>query len=886
MRETRQAAGKDLDMSRFWRHMCLACTLAIGLSSAMAQEDDWPRTLPVNEGLVTIYPPQVDGMEGETVRYRAALAYRPMPDAEPIFGAGWFESKVDIDRSRRIVHPRDLKVVQTRFPEDIADLQNALADALVAESPGWNLDFSLDRLEADLQTVAAEQESLQELNTAPPDIVYRDHPALLVTLDGQPVLRAIEDSPYQAVINTPYPLIFDGQRYFLNVARDVWYRAERATGPFRFEATPPAGIAALVQQSAEDAAVEAPAEPVTAANAPEIVVATRPSELIVTDGPAVFVPLVDDLLVLQNSDDDVFMHVGSQQFYIVLAGRWYHAKSLDGPWSYRAANQLPPAFANIPRDSEQADALTHVAGTVEAQEAVLDAQVPQTAAVARGPADVEVTYDGEPDFRPVDGTDLEYAVNTGASVLQDSRRYYLVEDGVWYVSDSPNGPWQVSAWRPQAVSQIAPTSPVYHVKYVYIYESTPEVVYVGYTPGYLGSYPYYGTVVYGTGWYYRPWVSPYYYYPRPSTWGFHVSYNPWSGWGFGLSWNWGWGWAPYHTSYWSGGYWHQHHHWHHRHYGYWGPRGYRPRPAPYAHRGHDRSHGAPRGQEPYPNRYSERRGRHDENLYRSTDQRARLADQRDFRRPSNAPRYGPARRGDPVTGQAGPRQQRRDDSVFARNGNDRVTPSDLQLKARVRDANQAAVRSLMVADPDGKVRKKTRQPPKRDVAGIRGTAADTRSRNLAAAKPPATVRPDRENRNRYATSQPVKRDTRTAHEARAPLSATKPAMIDRSAGRQARPDAVRREPARPVSAPAYSARQPTAPPATDRRTAAVRSERAAVPKPPRSAPPPRPSEPRASRAANAPASVAQTSRQPAHRQDRGPRQRASGADNDRRQPPR
>jgi len=873
-------------MSRLWRHLCLACTLAIGLSSAMAQEDSWPRTLPVDDGLVTIYPPQVDGMEGETVRYRAALAYRPTPDAEPIFGAGWFESEVDVDRTRRIVQPRDLKVVRTRFPEGTGDLQAALAAALAAASPGWNLDFSLDRLEADLQTVNAEQKSLQELNTAPPDILYRDHPALLVTLDGQPVLRAIEDSAYQAVINTPYPLIFDGRRYYLNVARDVWYGADRATGPYRFEAAPPAGIAALVQPDAETAAVDAPAEPVTAANAPEIVVATRPSELIVTEGPAVFVPLVDDLLVLQNSDDDVFMHVGSQQFYIVLAGRWYHAKSLAGPWAYRAANQLPPAFANIPRDSDQADALTHVAGTVEAEQAVLDAQVPQTAAVARGAADVEVSYDGEPDFRPVDGTDLEYAANTGATVLQADRRYYLVEDGVWYVSDKPNGPWQVSAWRPQAVSQIAPTSPVYHVKYVYIYDSTPDVVYVGYTPGYLGSYPYYGTVVYGTGWYYRPWVSPYYYYPRPSTWGFHVSYNPWSGWGFGLSWNWGWGWGPFHTSYWSGGYWHQHHHWHHRHYGYWGPRGYHPRPAPYAHRGYQRGHGAARNHERYPDRYSEGRRGRNESLYRDPAQRARLADRRDFRRPANALRDGAGRAPDPAGGQTGPGRQNRGPAALARNGSERVTPSDLRLKAQVRDANQAAVRSLLVADPNGKVRRKARPQPKLEVDGIRGKPAATHHRNLAATRPKAAVRPDGDRGKNYAARQPVRREAPTTPVTIPAPGAANQRMNDERARRQARADTPRQQPTRPVSAPVHSPGRALAPPVTQRRSAPSPNQMAAAPRPGRSAPPPRPPEPRASRVRQSAGVVAQSSQQPGSRPDRGPRQRANREDSKRKQSPR
>ena len=52
----------------------------------------------------------------------------------------------------------------------------------------------------------------------------------------------------------------------------------------------------------------------------------------------------------------------------------------------------------------------------------------------------------------------------------------------------------------------------------------------------MWSYPYYGVPVYGTGWYYPPYFGRYY-YPRPPTWGFHVGYNPWTGWNFGMSWS-------------------------------------------------------------------------------------------------------------------------------------------------------------------------------------------------------------------------------------------------------------------------------------------------------------------------------------------------------------
>jgi len=536
----------------------------------------------VEQGTVTLYAPQVDEMTDEIVRFRSALAWRPEADADPVFGVGWFEADVAANRFAGTLHPLELRVTRTRFPADAPELTDSLAAALARPGVASGFTFSRDELQESLAGTQAEQRAAQELNTAPPKIIYRDHPALLVVLDGEPVLREIENSPLEAVINTPYPLIHDGRDYWLNVADGAWYRSRRATGPYAFASKPPADVAAAVRFEADaEAETAAPAEPITARNAPEIVVSTEPAELIVTEGPAAFVPLVDDLLVLQNSDDDVFMHVSGQHYYVVLSGRWYRSRSLNGPWTFHAAENLPPAFANIPLDSDQAGSRVYVAGTEEARDAVLDSQLPQAAVVERGTADVEVEYDGRPEFARVDGTDMVYARNTGSTVIRADGLYYLVEDGVWYVSASPYGPWDVATARPGQVRVILPSSPVYAVKYVYIYDYTPDVVYVGYTPGYLGSYVYYGTVLYGSGWYYRPWISPRYYYPRHSTWGFHVNYNPWSGWGFGLSWYWG----PFSVNYYSGGYWHHHHHWYHRHYArWWGPCGYRPSYGHYAHR--------------------------------------------------------------------------------------------------------------------------------------------------------------------------------------------------------------------------------------------------------------------------------------------------------------
>ena len=543
--------------------------------SARSQDLEWPRDLDIESGVLTMYQPQVDTLKDDILSFRAAVAYKKFGGSEPVFGAAWFKSRVEIDRETRMVHMVHLDVTDMRFPEGSEHVQGELSAYIKAGLPNWNVDFSLDDLLTSLEAAEEEIAAAQNLNMDPPVIIYRDHPALLVYIDGDPVMNEIENSTYQAVINTPYPLIYDGKRYYyLNAARDVWYKSGAATGPYDFEPKPPKDIAAMVDQSEAEEASE---EVVTSSNAPEIVVSTKPAELIVSEGEPDFEPLVDDLLVLKNSQNDIFMHVSAQDYYIVLSGRWFHAKSLSGAWTYKPSDQLPEAFGNIPPESKQADSRVYVAGTDEAREAVMDAQIPQTAAVKKGSVDIEVTYDGDARFDGIEGTSLASAENTASTVLKSGNSYYLVEDAVWYIGSSPTGPWRVAESRPADVDAIPSESPVYNVKYVYIYETTPEVVYVGYTPGYTGSYVYHTTIVYGTGWYYRPWVSPYYYYPRYGTWGFHISYNPWTGWGFGISY----GWGPFRIGFHSGGYWHRHHRWGHHHHGRWGPGGYRPRPVHY-----------------------------------------------------------------------------------------------------------------------------------------------------------------------------------------------------------------------------------------------------------------------------------------------------------------
>lgn len=265
-----------------------------------------------------------------------------------------------------------------------------------------------------------------------------------------------------------------------------------------------------------------------------------------------------NLLWASNTAADVFVETTSNDYYILIAGRWYKGPGINGPWSFVAANALPADFARIPKHGPASVALASVAGTPEAQEALIANTIPQDATISRtnGPK-FTPSFDGAPQYKTIAGTSLQYVVNSRTPIIViNPTSYYAVSRGVWFHSSALTGPWAVATSVPAVVYTIPTTSPVHYVTYVRIYGYTPQVVYVGYTPGYLGTVvsPD-GVVVYGTGYVYSPWIGTVW-YPPPVTWGIAAApvYNPAVGFAFGFGM--GLATAAWITPYWGGAYYH------------------------------------------------------------------------------------------------------------------------------------------------------------------------------------------------------------------------------------------------------------------------------------------------------------------------------------------
>jgi hypothetical protein len=538
--------------------------------AAPAPRDPWPRDVTLTGADALIYQPQIDSWTGNALAWRVAVALRPTGQKDETFGVLWGTARTDVDRVTRTVELNDLVVTKSNFPtlpdkgaQYLPGLRSALVSALQT--------MALDSLEASLAASKTVQPTGHAVRNEAPKVIVAYGPALLVPIEGKPVVREVPDTRFERVINTHAMLArtrFD-KTWYLHVY-DGWVSSSSLDGPWTQVGFAPLGLDDLANQLAQSGTVDlldggegATPKPALANGVPAIHVTEVPTELIVFKGQPNLLPITGTpLLWATNSATDVIVDTTNNAYYVLMAGRWFRAPGLGGPWTFVASNAVPPSFRQIPAKGTPASiVLASVAGTPQAQEAVIANSIPQTAAVARnGGPTFTPEFDGAPQWQPVAGTPLRYVANSKVPVIEvNPGAYYAVTGGVWFSASALTGPWVVATAVPGVIYTIPVSSPLHYVTYVHVYGYTGDVVYAGYTPGYLGTVvDTGGTVVYGTGYAYTPWIGGAW-YGAPVTYGVAAMpvYNPYVGFTFGFAMGltaayWAepyWGGAYYHAGY-------------------------------------------------------------------------------------------------------------------------------------------------------------------------------------------------------------------------------------------------------------------------------------------------------------------------------------------------
>ncbi|WP_172965416.1 LysM peptidoglycan-binding domain-containing protein [Candidatus Thiodictyon syntrophicum] len=508
--------------------------------------DPWPRKVQVDDRTLLVYQPQIVSWGGNELVLRAAVAVLPLGQGDEAFGVIEAQAQTQVDRVQRLLVLQGLKVTKADFPT-VPALAASLAPAVARQFGAQVRVIPLSRFEAALAATPIRPAAGVAVENPVPRIILSFEPAILIPIQGQPVLKGVPNTKFQRVINTRAVILTEGADgpYYLHLL-DGWVSAQSLAGPWTHAPITPAGmddiasrLAAAGQADLLNGHPSIPTMQLLAAGIPDIYVTETPAELIVFKGQPKLVPIAGTGLEwATNSSAQVIVDTSDNSYYALLAGRWYRAAGLQGPWSFVASTALPTGFKQIPVNSPAGAALAAVAGTPQAREALIANAIPQTAAVRRrGGPTFEPVFDGPATVSLLPGTDLEYVVNSETPIVRvGGATYYALQAGVWFESATLDGPWAVADSVPSAVYGIPPSSPLHFITYARVYGSTPEVVYDGYTPGYLGTVATTDdVVVYGTGYDYQPWVGDDW-YAAPETFGLAAEpfYNPRLGYGYGF----------------------------------------------------------------------------------------------------------------------------------------------------------------------------------------------------------------------------------------------------------------------------------------------------------------------------------------------------------------
>jgi hypothetical protein len=533
----------------------IACFLMALLVSfnAISQDLTWPKELTNGDSTLTMYQPQVESWENqETLDFRSAFKLSPN-GGNVVLGVLYLNAVTDVNTTTHEVLIKDIKYVKADFPSLSAD-SIQMMDKIVQTfiTPDRTVNIALEQIVA--CTPKSEPKKTVQVNNTPPVILYSFKPTVLLQLEGAVVKSGVTSTnkTLEYVINSNFPLFYNNSNatFYLYDGLE-WQKSQAVNGPYSFTSSLPKTLDTLANNS-NWTHLKSALPPVTTPNKnmPQIFYSDKIAVLILFEGVPVYSDIEGtSLKYATNTDSDVFYCDSTNKYYYLTSGRWFSASSLEGPWEF-ASNDLPKDFLKIPTTSPAASILAYVPGTDQAADAVMIAEIPTKIQVNAEEAaqNVHIQYAGTPEFKPIDSTNLQYAVNTTDKVIEvSSDSYYACVNGVWFDSATPNGPWAASADVPQVIYDMPTSSPVYNVTYV-TQTVSDGTVNSSYTAGYMGAYvtgmAVGAIVMSGSGYYYPP----YFYYPPmgypmcfgyPMTYGcyayhpyyyggvaYHTSYNP------------------------------------------------------------------------------------------------------------------------------------------------------------------------------------------------------------------------------------------------------------------------------------------------------------------------------------------------------------------------
>jgi hypothetical protein len=489
---------------------------------------------------LTMHEPQVMAFDATnakvTLRFPATMTDslgRSTFGAIEVFGA------FHADLSSRLMKLDSLTPGTAVFPfaapAEVTALQGGLDDALpksitlrielvTARPGGWQVDPAPPKFTKEA-----------------PQVFVRLKPAVLVQVDGEPVLYDIEEFPIQYVGNTASDVFRDPKSDMWYLLVDgTWLQSKALAGPWKRgdgsiptimsqlpTTHPRAHVRRFVPGTPEF--MKRGPTPVPK-EFPEIIVTDKPSELVLLAGDPLFafVPGVRALQSVLNTESDLFLHLPSNLYWLLVSGRWFSAQDVEGPWSL---NDRPPdEFLKVPRDNVRGHIVWCVPGSPEAAEACVFASIEERATLNKY-AQAQVKFEPDetaPVTAPLEGDlkDVKFVKNTEDDVFVVGKAFYTCQRGTWYTSDNGTSGWKACASVPEAMQRLPEDSGSYHVNFCKPLGLDGDFANYSIRGGYHGVYALKGAPVYGTGTTKRGLTRKGNWYPCPRTYGENRWFDP------------------------------------------------------------------------------------------------------------------------------------------------------------------------------------------------------------------------------------------------------------------------------------------------------------------------------------------------------------------------
>ncbi len=499
----------------------------------------WPRQYGLaGGGSLTVYQPQIITWDQRRHMVAfSAVSYTAKTGAKPALGTIKLEANTSVATADRLVSLQGLKIAETNFPTIEKDQLRAVAATLNEALDEGDRVIALDRVLANIDKSQIVPKNVEGIKADPPAIFYSKTTAVMVNLDGEPIWSPIQGNDLKYAVNTNWDLFqHDPTKTFYLRNDRTWLKATAIKGPWTPAGKLPESFGKL---PADDNFKEVKANVPGASlkTAPNVFVSETPGELILLTGEPnyLLVAGTSNLLWVSNTESDVFRMGRTGTVYYLVAGRWFSAPDFTGPWTF-ATLALPADFKKMSLEHPRSRVLASVPGTDQAAEAVLLAQIPQTARVNKKELKApDVAYNGEPNFAPIEKTTVMRAVNTNMDVFKVGTDFFMCAQGVWFTGKSAQGPWTVAQFVPEEIYKIPVSSPAHHVTYVTVEDDDDDDEWVTFAAAaaYTGVMVAWGCAVWGSGYYYPPYYGyggfyPYY-YPHFPTYGYSAWYNPYTG---------------------------------------------------------------------------------------------------------------------------------------------------------------------------------------------------------------------------------------------------------------------------------------------------------------------------------------------------------------------